>query len=469
METIKNIFDEISSEPGTNKKMEILSKYKDNELLKRVLYMANSNRVKFYIKQIPEYINPMKPFNTLDDAIRQISVLSERKVTGHDAINHLKSTLESLSSDDAYILERIIEKDCKIGMGRTNINKIFLDLIEKTPYMGAKAFDEKLARDILKEGYAFSQVKMDGRYCNAIIENGDVYLESRSGEPTIIIGATILDELSKFDDGVLNGELTIDGVDRNTSNGIINSIISISGKIKNGEDHADDISHLETRHNMTYHEALNRIRYTVWDSISIEEYHNRKSDVSYGQRLFHLTTGIHARECKQVSLIENETIGTYKEAIAHFINSLKLGLEGTILKSSQGTWKDGKPKWQIKMKLEIDIDMKIVDFNYGTKGTKNEHVIASLTVESACGKVVTRPTGISESDMKYITENQNSLLGSIVEMKCCGLSHDNEGKYSTLHPVFKSIRHDKDTCDSLDSIIAIENMAKSLSDPKLST
>jgi hypothetical protein len=45
---IKAIFDEIAAESSTNKKMEILGKYKDNELLKRVLYLANSKRIKFY-------------------------------------------------------------------------------------------------------------------------------------------------------------------------------------------------------------------------------------------------------------------------------------------------------------------------------------------------------------------------------------------------------------------------------------
>ena len=52
---IKQIFDEIAAEPGTNAKMDILKKYKDNELLRRVLYLANSKRVKYYIKRIPSY------------------------------------------------------------------------------------------------------------------------------------------------------------------------------------------------------------------------------------------------------------------------------------------------------------------------------------------------------------------------------------------------------------------------------
>ena len=226
--SIKQILDEIASEPGKNQKMVILGKYADNELLKRVLYMANSNRVKFYIKQIPQYNLSSSPHLHIDDALRQIEFLSSRKVTGHDAIAHLKSTLEGLSSDDAYVIERIIEKDLKIGMD-SSINKVFKNLIEETPYMGAVSFDEKKARKLFeKGGKAYSQVKMDGRYCNATIHDGEVYLESRQGEPTIVTGAAFLEELALLNDVVLNGELTMDFTPRYESNGIIASIIDIS-------------------------------------------------------------------------------------------------------------------------------------------------------------------------------------------------------------------------------------------------
>ncbi len=460
--TIKEILYEIASEPGSNAKMDILRKHEDNELLKKVMYAAKSPRVKYYIKKLPEY-EQASIVGDLESAIEEgLSQLSNRELTGNAGIEHLQSLLSTSTSEDAYVIERIIEKDLKIGMGRTNINKVFPKLIEKTPYMGAQSFSEKLAREILDDGMAYSQVKMDGRYCNAIIENGEVYLESRSGETTLITGARIIDELSRFDDCVLNGELTIHDVDRNTSNGIINSVISITSKIKNGEDVSKDKDNICKRHNITYENALSKIVYTVWDIIEIDEYHSGKCDSPYNDRMYTLMTNILTSECKNVEAIEHKLVLTYEQAMEHFIESLSKGLEGTILKSYRGVWKDSKPKWQVKMKLEIDIDMKVIGFNYGKLGTKNEHVIASLTVESSCGKVVTRPTGISESDMIYITDNQDKLMGSIIEMKCCGLSHDNEGNYSTLHPVFKSIRDDKDTYDSLESIIKIENMAKSL-------
>ena len=228
---IKEIFDEISAEPGSNKKMEILSKYKDNTLLEKVLYLSKSKRIKFYIKQIPNYTQ--NGFSgSLESALVDLEALFKRKVTGHDAVNYLKTILTHLEPDDAYIIERIIEKDLKIGMGTSNINKIFPSLIEKTPYMGAKSYDLKYVQKIIKNGRAKSQIKMDGRYQNGIVRNGDSLLETRAGEETILTGAKFLEELSTLtDEHVLNGELTIIGVkERSIANGIISSLDDILSK-----------------------------------------------------------------------------------------------------------------------------------------------------------------------------------------------------------------------------------------------
>jgi hypothetical protein len=460
--TIKQIFDEIAAEPGTNQKMVILGKYRDNKLLERVLYLANSKRVKFYIKQLPEYPIPWGGVLGLDSALDALSDLSTRKVTGHSAIGHLVHVLSSCTADDAYIIERIIEKDCRLGMGTTNINKIFKGLIEDTPYMGAISFDEKKARAIFaSNASAYSQIKMDGRYCNAIIRSGEVELESRQGEPTIVTGATFLEELAQFPDCVLNGELTIDGVSRYESNGIIASIISILSKFeaRGSAETAKHIAKFESKHG-SFEKALQSIRFTVWDTITVDEYFDQCSSTPYYFRLERLNDMGLLHNPEMISLVEINIADNYEEALRYFQLALAAGQEGTILKSYHGGWKDGKPNWQIKMKLEMDVDLRITGFNYGTG--KNAKVISSVNAESSDGKVVTRPTGINEAMMQHITDNQEALLGSIVECKCSGLSQDGEGNYSLLHPVFKALRDDKDTCDDLTSIIAIENMVKGL-------
>ena len=472
--TIKQIFDEINSVSGDKDKMSVLAKYKDNELLKHVLYLCKSKRVKFYIKQIPEYTKAILTQDLTIKSLDALKLLSERTLSGSDGIKHLKAVLSLLESDDAYIIERIIDKDPKIGMGTTFINKVYKDkatpeLIEDTPYMGAISFDEKKGREVFKGGKkGFSQIKMDGRYCNAIIRGGDAELESRSGEATVVTGAKFLEELAAFEDCVLNGELTMDGVPRYESNGIIASIIDIQSKRgeRTPEETAKKVAAFEKKHG-SFDEALNKIRYTVWDTITVEEYFAKESKTPYSKRLDNAKHIIEKAKSTKVRLIESKVVNSYAEAMEHFQEVLAtvvdgVPMEGTILKSDDGTWKDGKPTWQIKMKLEMDVDLRVVGFNMGTKGTKNENVVSSLSCESSDGLVKTRPQGITEAKMVEITNNQSKWLGKIVQVKCNGLSNNSSGEYSLMYPAFVELRDDKDTCDSLESIKQIENMVKSL-------
>lgn len=472
--SIKAIFDEINAVSGDKDKMAVLAKHKDNELLKRVLYLCKSKRVKFYIKQIPEYTKTNDFPITLSESLKVLDQISQREFTGHDASKELQVILSHSTSDDAYIIERIIDKDPKIGMGTTFINKVYKDkttpeLIEDTPYMGAVSFDEKKARVIFKGGKkALSQIKMDGRYCNAIIRDGEVELESRSGEATIVTGAKFLEELTKFDNCVLNGELTMDGVPRTESNGIISSIIDISSKREErGEvETAKKIQVFEKKHG-SFEERLANIRYTVWDTITVDEYFDKESKTPYLTRLANVTKLIGEASSTMVYLIESRSVSTYAEAMEHFqevIGTVIDGvpMEGTILKSLDGEWKDGKPVWQIKMKLEMDVDLIIVGFNYGTKGSKNERVVSSFRCESSDGLVKTRPQGLTEAKMIDVTGRQTELLGTIIQVTCNGLSNNSAGEYSLMYPRFTLERGDKNTCDSLESIKAIENMVKQL-------
>lgn len=462
--TIKQIFDEIAAESGNNAKVDILRKYSDNELLKKVLYMANSKRVKFYLKRVPEYTPDNDGGETLEWALSGLEKISNREFTGTQAINWLIVLLSGVSSDDAYIIERIIEKDCKIGMGTTFMNKVFKGLIEDTPYMGAVSFDEKKARKIFENGgKGISQIKMDGRYCNAVIRSGEVEMESRQGEPTILTGAKFLDELTSFEDCVLNGELTMVDTPRYESNGVIASLIDILGKKDSRTDKENEkkLKAFTDKHG-SVEEALDKIRYTVWDRLTVDEYFNKSSKLKYVERLAYLERMIEKSGSSHVNIVEGMIVHNYAQAMTHFQEVLAAGEEGTILKAWGGEWKDGKPTWQIKMKLEMDVDLRIVGFNYGTKGTKNENVISSLNCESSDGLVKTRPQGFTEELMQYVTENQENLLGTVIQCKCNGLSNDIDGNYSLLYPSFAGFRDDKDSCDTLESIKEIENMSKTL-------
>lgn len=463
--SIKSILDEISNEGGTKNKMEILRKYKDNETLKRVLYLANSGRIKFYIKQIPEYTE-LEPKDTLNYALDLLSALSNREVTGKEASNYLGTILSHLSPDDAYVIERIIAKDLKIKMGG-NINKVIPDLFQETPYMGCKPYKAKSVQDLFKGGKTcYGQVKMDGQYGNGIIRGGDVDCESRQGEPTILTGAIFLEELGKLPDCVLNGEFTIDGEpNRLTANGIMSSLIDIAKKIDERTDAetAKKKVDFQKKHGCTYDEALNRIIFTVWDTITPEEYYSKASNTPYNERLTKVKNLISEYGLTMVKIVETVELNSFEEALKFFQECLDRGLEGCIIKSFDGKWVDSKPSYQIKMKLVMDIDLEIIGFNYGDKGTKNEFVISSLQCISSDGLLTAKPCGIDEQTMVYITENMDKLLNTVVEVTSCGITNS-KGKHSLLHPRIgkNGFRTDKTIADSYEEILAIENMAKGL-------
>ena len=171
---------------------------------------------------------------------------------------------------------------------------------------------------------------------------------------------------------------------------------------------------------------------------------------------------IEEKKPTRIQLVETVEVKTMADVMKHFLDALSRGLEGTIVKDGNGEWKDGKPSYQCKMKLEMNIDLRIIGFQYGDKGTKNEHVISTLMLESSCGKLRTNPSGMTEKMMADVTARQEELMGTVVEIRCCGLSQDKDGNWSTAHPSVEELRTDKTTCDSLESAQEIERMAKQL-------
>jgi hypothetical protein len=72
----------------------------------------------------------------------------------------------------------------------------------------------------------------------------------------------------------------------------------------------------------------------------------------------------------------------------------------------------------------------------------------------------TAPGGMTEAMMADITNRQEELMGTVVQIRCCGLSETDKG-WSTQHPSIEELRTDN-TCDTLESCIEIEEMAKTL-------
>lgn len=462
--SILEILDTIAAESSTNAKISLLAQHKDNELLTKVIYNALSPRVKFYVKKIRE-VRTHTPSLSLDTTIHALKDnLSTRKVTGHAALSLVEQLQHRLSPDDSEVLSRIIGKDLKIGMQAKNIAKAYgRELIEETPYMGAVSYSHKKVVALFeKEGELEAQTKMDGRYCNAIWTPNGLYLESRSGETTHLNDATFAEQLSTIAESntftqtngfVLTGELTIPGMSRYKSNGLINSIVTMAKKIEAGENVDKDVRKFEKENQTTIEDVKKRIVYTIWDFVTIDGYMAGYDPRLYIDRIYDAGTVIMAVERTfdqpLVNLIDSKTVTNLQEAIDYFKELLARGEEGVILKAFNQPWKDGKPTYQVKMKLEMTVDLKIVGFQDGTKGTKNEGKYSAILLESSDGRIKTKAAGLKQSEIDYITQNADSLIHNIAEIKCCGITKVSDADYNALlHPSFVRFRDDKVEADS---------------------
>jgi hypothetical protein len=466
--TIKEIFDSIANEPSTKQKKVLLGQHTDNELLKQVLYNCLSGRVNFYIKQISEYTPAIEPKISLEESVDMLKNLSNRTYTGNAGRNYLKEILESSSADNAYIIERMVDKDPKIGMNKRSVDKVIKGLIEITPYMGAQPFSEKKARKLFKDNnILFADVKADGCYNNGKVVDGIVTNESRQGE-VVNLGplSGFTQELKKFPNGVLNGELTIPGYQRTTANGIINSLCDyvINKDERTEKENTQKVAKFIKENNATMEEIIPQIIYTVWDWIDTDVYENAGEGaiVPYEERWNELKRIYKEVNPQFIKLIEKKEVSTYEEAMKYLAEKLEEKEEGIVLKTKDGVWCNKKPSYQLKLKLEFEVEMRIVGFNKGKKGTKNENWYSSLQVESEDGIMKVEPGGMKESIMKDITENCEKYLNTIVTVKANGLTLNKQGGRSLFHPRVVAFRHDKEVANTIDEIKSVELMAMGL-------
>jgi DNA ligase-1 len=463
-----HILQSIRATSSKNEKEAIIRQHADNELFRLLLTLTYSPLVKFGVKVLPEPIETTDKMLDLESALNLLHPLINRHLTGHAALNHVAYILAHTTPEDRDIIEKVIDRSLKLGCNVSTINKaIGKNFIKESPYMGAVSYDKtKVAKLFEKYSTVFSQLKMDGRYTNIAIDNG-VSMESRQGLPTYFANA--FDFLLGLDEVygqplVLHGEMVIHGMDRYTANGIIAAMVSIGDKIQEGTDVAKDLSKFAKEQGVSYEQMLSQVSVVVWDFIPLSVYtHESKWNNPYLSRLDELQRMVNHIDNSRLSLVESRQVSNATEAMEHFLACRARGEEGTILKGN-APWQDGKPVFCVKFKTELELELEVEPSvgSYGQSGTKNQCVISSLNVQSADGLLKTSPAGMSETLMSWVTENKETLAGTIVTVKCNGISKDREGNYSCLHPAVVAFRTDKTVANTLAECLEIDASSKEI-------
>jgi len=447
-----NIINELNKTNGANDKIATLTKHKDNALLQRLLKMTFDKVAFTYgvtMKNIPTISN-YAGTSTLEDALDILeNEFATRNITGNAALLKLEQLLFSLSEEDALIIEKVLDRDLKIAMGKTQINKVMKNLIVKPPYQRCDIGTEaNVKKNIDFKKRVFSEVKMDGTYRSCTVDTDSTTIMSRSGNEDSfpIIEKEILS--LNVDGYTLLGEMTLKGEqERSKGNGIINSITERA-------------------------EKQDQIIFTVWDMVPASEYSMTKDEIKaatkaktlslYGDRLDKLEAILKDANLKNVELVEYKEVTSLKEAYEHFQIITARGDEGTVIKTEDMVWKDGTSKQQLKVKLVIDLEMRFTTYNTGNKGSKKEAYFSGVNFENDEGTIkgTIGVTSMTEDQRDWFHENRDTVSGSVFTMICNDITKGRDNDYFALsHPRFGEIRTDKDETDTLERALEMKEMA----------
>ena len=450
MTTISEIIAELNADNGTNYKMDVLRKHVDNDLLQRVLKMTY-DKASFTYGILPNQAvkrsNPMAPKKDTVSLEQALNALDRefvtRTVTGNAAKYRLGDLLNALSNEEGEVFYKIVNRDLRINMGRSNINKVFKGLIVKPVYMRCGTYNEKTSKKF-DASNAIVQLKADGTYREFSVENGQVTCVSRQGEeydyPEINavltkhpLSAVYFGELTVYRDGVL--------LDRATGNGLLRKD-EFPDNCKVVFDCWDCVGQSE------YSRAVNKIKGKV-------PYNKRWQIV---QRLFpnHTANPL----TNPVRAIESINVTNMTDALKFTAEVMNRGLEGTIIKERDAVFRDGTSLQQLKLKLEIDVEVRVTGFHEGTPGTVREKTFGAMIFETDDGEIKGRTSGFTNDQLEDFNSRREELIGEIMTVTCNDITKGRDNDYHALsHPRFVEFREDRDDTDTLKRALETKQMA----------
>lgn len=433
-----NTLNTLAATPGKKDKQGIVAAFDDVE--RRIVKLALDPTINFYIAKL-EAPTTTGSEQWGDAEFQLLDKLSSREITGHEALRQVGYSLRELTPESGELLRRVILRDLKCGVGTTIVNTAFPGLVPDFAYMRCSLpKDSSMAKWDWSEG-VFSQLKANGSFARIDVEGGRALITTRQGNtyPAGALAALEDAAVDTFDDNTQShGELTVwhNGVllQRSVGNGILNSLLMGDGEIP----------------------ADHEVRYDAWDQIPLANAVPKgKVETAYEDRLAYLIEQVENSKPALIEVIECRLVYSYAEAMVHYREVLKRKLEGTVLKHRKAIWKDGDSKDQVKLKLEVDVDLEIVGFKPGEPGKRTEHTFGSLICRTTDGLLEVSVSGFKRDMEQYLHENRDSVMHKIVCVRANEVSAPSESNelHSLYHPRFVELRKDKDTADTLQRVI----------------
>lgn len=421
---LRQMVDELNSSNSVNDKKAVLLKYKDDEVIKRILFYTYNPFYQYYLTAatLENYYNDdLGTLYEFTDLFEMLDALRKREVTGHKAINSVNDFCYR-NEEFKDLIYKIIDKDLEIRMGDTLINKVIPNLIPTFDVALATDFDD-VSVDFTKDSWYASR-KLDGVRCIAIVnEVGNVSLWSRQGNQ--------FETLGKIESAIKQLGLT---------NVVFDGEICMVDS--NGNEDFQGIMKQIRRKNHT----IDNPKYLIFDYLTLTDFNNKYSTAVYSERLDRLIQLVEkwdTNQSKYLSVVHQQIVTNDLHLSSMMQESDANGWEGLILRRNVA-YEGKRSKSMLKCKSFKDAEYTVIDVEFGPfrmieNGIEiTKEVLSNVVIEHK-GNRVSVGSGFSLEEREFFKNHPNEILNKVITVKFFQESKNQNGNYSLRFPTVKCI------------------------------
>ena len=416
---VSNFIEEMKATSSTNDKKAILKKYDSPELRKLFEYTYTPFK-QYYVTSDNLKKRQDLSFDNYDDFFGLLDDLSERRITGHTAIQCVNGFIEK-NKQFADIIYDVIDRNLKTRATTTLINSIMPGTVPTFDVALAEKFDGNEKKVDFDSGEWWASRKLDGVRCITIIdENGDIKFFSRGGNEFLTL-SVLAEDLKTLNlrSKVLDGEICI-----MRENGLedFQGIIKEIGR----KDH-----------------TIASPKYHVFDFLELDEFNAKEGAVSLSARLVVLNGIFGLHQLKYAEPLPQFQIKTREEFEKIAADATEMGYEGIMIRKSVG-YEGKRSKNLLKVKKMHDAEYVVVDVENGIHrviedGREIEEEMLRAVMVEHKGNIVRVGSGFSIGQRRHYFQNPNEILKHTIRVNYFEETTDQYGKHSLRFPVFKGV------------------------------